>query len=92
MLLLIFHLFISTLCLVPILLYIKKPILINNHIKQHILIFIIKLLIISLFIYFFINNFKGADLKLFTLTGYINFTLFHIIEGFILQKIILKNG
>ena len=58
--------------------------------KKHILIFIIKMLIISMFIYFFINNFKGSDFNLFIITGYINLAIFHIIEGFMVQKIIFK--
>ena len=58
--------------------------------KKHILIFIIKMLIISMFIYFFINNFKGSDFNLLIITGYINLAIFHIIEGFMVQKIIFK--
>ena len=44
-----------------------------------------------MFIYFFINNFKGSDFKVFIISGYINLALFHIIEGFFIQKIIKKN-
>ena len=43
-----------------------------------------------MFIYFFINNFKGSDFKLFIITGYINLAVLHIIEGFIVQKLIFK--
>ena len=44
-----------------------------------------------MFIYFFINNFKGSDFKVFIISGYTNLALFHIIEGFFIQKIIKKN-
>jgi len=89
-LLAIFNLIITLLCLIPIFLYYKIPSLTKFNLKKHIIIFISKLLIISMFIYFFINNFKGSDFKLFIITGYINLAVLHIIEGFIVQKLIFK--
>ena len=76
---------------VSILVYYKYPNLINSHLKSHLKIFILKLLFISMFIYIFINNFKGLDIKVFIISGYFNFTFIHIIEGFFLQKWIFNN-
>ena len=88
--LLIFHICISIFLAIPVFLYYKIPDLTKKHFKNHLLIFIIKILFISMFIYFFINNFKGSDFNLFIITGYINLAIFHIIEGFMVQKIIFK--
>ena len=74
----------------PILLYLKFPSLKNNHFKNHFIIFITKFLFISMFIYIIIHNFNGVDLKLFIITGYTNFVIFHIIEGIISQNNLLK--
>ena len=86
----VFNFCISIFCIIPIFLYLKFPGLKNNHFKNHIIIFIIKLLFISMFIYFIIHNFKGVNTQLFIITGSVNFFIFHIIEGFISQKKILK--
>ena len=63
----------------------------NNYFKNHLIIFILKLLFISMFIYVFIFNFSISDYKIFIISGYFNFTFFHIIEGLINQKILLKS-
>ena len=88
---LIFNLFISLFCSIPILLYLKYPQLKNNHFQNHFIILIIKLLFISMFIYFFIFNLSISNYKIFIISGYINFTFFHITEGLISQKILLKD-
>ena len=88
----IFNILISLLCLVPIIIIEKYPnIIMNNHFKNHVIIFILKLLFISMFIYFFIFNFSISDYNIFIISGYFNFIFFHIIEGLINQKILLKN-
>ena len=90
--LLIFNIIIASLSIIPIIIIIINPSIIHkNHFKNHAIIFIIKILFISMFIYFFINNFKGSDFKVFIISGYTNLALFHIIEGFFIQKIIKKN-
>jgi len=86
----IFNLCISLFCCIPIILYFKIPALQKQHFKNHFIIFIIKLLFISMFIYIIIHNFNGVDLQLFIITGYSNFVIFHIIEGIISQKNLLK--
>ncbi len=43
-----------------------------------------------MFIYIIIHNFSGVDLQLFIITGYSNFFIFHILEGFISQNNLLK--
>ena len=88
----IFNFLISILSLIPIIiLYFNKNLLINNYYKNHSIIFIIKLLFISMFIYFFIFNFSISDYKIFIISGYFNFIFFHIIEGLMNQKILLQN-
>ena len=83
----IFNFLISILSLIPIIiLYFIKNLLINNYYKNHSIIFIIKLLFISMFIYFFIFNFSISNYRIFIISGYINFTIFHVIEGFVNQK------
>ena len=92
MLLLIFNFIIAILCFIPILTIKFYPSIIHkNHFKNHTIIFICKLLFISMFIYFFIFNLSISNYKIFIISGYINFTFFHIIEGFINQKILLEN-
>ena len=86
----IFNLCISLFCCIPIILYFMIPALQKRHFKNHFIIFIIKLLFISMFIYIIIHNFNGVDLQLFIITGYSNFVIFHIIEGIISQKNLLK--
>ena len=82
----IFNVSIALLCLIPILYckYFKKHLI--NYFKNHAWIFFIKLLFISMFIYFFIYNFNISNYRIFIISGYINFTIFHIIEGFVNQN------
>ena len=86
-----FNLIISSICIVPIIIYFVNPkMLSKNHFRNHFIIFISKLLFISMFIYIIIHNFNGVDLQLFIITGYSNFFIFHILEGFISQNNLLK--
>ena len=92
MLLLIFNFIIAILCIIPIFIINFYPSIIHkNHFKNHTIIFIFKLLFISMFIYFFIFNLSILNYKIFIISGYINFTFFHIIEGFINQNILLND-
>ena len=84
----IFNVIIVLLCLIPILCF--KTHLIN-YFKNHAWIFFIKLLFISMFIYFFIYNFNISNYRIFIISGYINFTIFHIIEGFVKQNKLFNN-
>ena len=71
--------------------YFYPQLISNNHFKNHTVIFLLKLFFISMFIYFFIFNFSISDYKIFIISGYFNFIFFHIIEGLMNQKILLKN-
>ena len=86
-----FNVLITLICVVPIIFYYSQKTPIQNHFKKHTLIFLIKLLFISMFIYFFIFNFSISNYRIFIISGYINFTIFHIIEGFVNQKKIFNN-
>ena len=89
--LIVFNIIITLFCLIPIYyIYNYKPSKIKNYFKQHTIIIIIKLLFISMFIYFIIHNFKGINIQLFIITGYVNFFIFHILEGIVSQKKLLK--
>ena len=90
--LLIFNIIISILCIISILIIKFYPSIVRkNHFKNHVIIFIIKLLFISMFICFFIFNLSIPNYKIFIISGYVNFTIFHIIEGFLNQKILLEH-
>ena len=82
----IFNIIIALLCIILIIFYNSQKQKIKNHFKKHTLILLIKLLFISMFIYFFIHNFSISNYRIFIISGYINFTIFHIIEGFVNQK------
>ena len=87
-----FNVIIAFLCIIPIFVYkYFKNSFLNNYYKKHSLIFLFKLLFISMFIYFFIYNFSISNYRIFIITGYINFTIFHLIEGFINQKNLFNN-
>ena len=72
-------------------LYYKKDFFIKKYFQNHLIIFILKLLFISMFIYFFIFNFSIYNYKIFIISGYFNFTFFHILEGIISQNIFFKH-
>jgi len=86
---LIFNLLISLFCIINIIFfyYFKKK-LFKNYFTNHTLIFILKLSFISMFIYFFIFNLSILNYKQYIISGYLNFTIFHIIEGIVSQKIL----
>ena len=88
----IYNLIIAFICIIPIFLLTFLPkLILLNHFKNHTIIFITKLLFISMFIYFFIYNFSISNYRIFIISGYINFTIFHIIEGFVNQKNLFNN-
>ena len=90
--LIIFNAIIAFLSIIPIIIIKVYPeIVYKNHFRNHAIIFVIKILFISMFIYFFIFNLSISNYKIFIISGYINFTFFHIIEGLINQKILLKD-
>ena len=90
--LLIFNIIIAILCIIPIFLIKFYSLIVNkNHFKNHVMIFIVKFLFISMFIYFFIFNLGIPNYRIFIISGYINLTIFHIIEGFLSQKNLLEN-
>ena len=83
----VFNIIISILCIISILIIKFYPSIVHkNHFKNHVIIFIVKFLFISMFIYFFIFNLSIPNYRIFIISGYINFTIFHIIEGFVNQK------
>ena len=87
-----FNAIIAFLSIIPITIIKTYPeIVYKNHFKNHAIIFVIKILFISMFIYFFIFNLSISNYKIFIISGYINFTFFHITEGLISQKILLKD-
>ena len=87
----IFNLIIGSLSLISIIIYLKyKKSLLKNHFKNHIIIFLLKLFFISMFIYFFIYNFSISNYKIFIITGYMNFTFFHVLEGIVSQKLMIE--
>ena len=61
-------------------------------IKNHLMFFLWKLIIISMFIYVFLSNLSISDYKLFIIVGCFIFVVFHFIEGFIIQNILTKDG
>ena len=88
----IYNLIIAFICIIPIFLLTFLPkLILLNHFKNHTIIFITKLLFISMFIYFFIHNFSISNYKVFIISGVFNFTFFHIIEGFVSQNILSNN-
>lgn len=89
MMIIIFNLLISFICILNIILfYYFEFKLSKNYFSNHAIIFILKLSFISMFIYFFIFNLSISNYKQFIISGYLNFTTFHIIEGIISQKIL----
>ena len=90
--LIIFNAIVAFLSIIPIIIIKACPeIVYKNHFRNHAIIFVIKILFISMFIYFFIFNLSISNYKIFIISGYINFTFFHITEGLTSQKILLKD-
>ena len=90
--LLLYFLIIIIICSCPILIiwrYADK--FSNNLFRNHTIIFLIKLIIISMFIYVFIYNFSISNYKIFIISGTFNLTFFHALEGFLIQKFLFKN-
>ena len=89
---LIFNAIITLLCITSILACkFFKSFFLNNYFKNHTFIFLVKLLFISMFICFYIYNFSISNYRIFIISGYINFTIFHTIEGFVNQKNLFNN-
>ena len=88
----IFNGLVSLLCIITIIACQCFPqLVINSYFKNHTSLFLIKLLFISMFIYLFIYNFSISNYKVFIVSGCINFTFFHILEGLLNHKILIKN-
>ena len=88
----IFNILISLICIFLIIIfYYFKINIFNDYFENHVVIFLFKLLIISMFICLFIYNFSISNYKIFVISGVLNFTFFHILEGFVIQKKLLKN-
>jgi len=81
------------LCSISIIFIKLKPNIFKHAgLKIHFKIFLCKLIIISMFIYIFLSNLSVPDSRIFIIVGCFIFVVFHFIEGFIVQKKILKNG
>ena len=93
MILFLYSISLTALCCVPILImYYKSNFIIRIGFKNHLIFFLCKLIIISMFIYIFLSNLSISDYKLFIIVGCFIFVVFHFIEGFIIQNILTKNG
>ena len=93
MILILYCIILSFFCLIPIFIMLLQPAFFKkSSLKTHLIIFLIKLIIISMFIYLFISNLSISDYKLFIMVGCFIFTIFHFIEGFIIQNILIKDG
>ena len=87
-----FNVIISILCILSIFFYnYYTRGIIKNYFKNHTIFFLLKLLFISMFICFFIYNFSISNYKIFIISGVLNFTFFHVLEGFVIQKNLFKN-
>jgi len=88
----IFNVAIAVFCLIYIFILLKYPKLIqSNSFNNHYLFFISKVLFISMFIYLFIYNFSISNYKIFIVSGTLNLTFFHVLEGFLNRNILLKD-
>ena len=88
----IFNVIVACFCLIPIIILLIYPRWIQkNSFKNHYIIFILKVLIISMFIYVFIYNFSISDYKIFIISGTFNLTFFHALEGFLIREFLFKN-
>lgn len=92
MMLLIYSCIILSICLVPIFFIYKYPTIFQKNLFQnHLIIFSIKLIIISMFIYLFISKFSISNIQLFIIVGCCVVVVCHFIEGFVLQNILSNN-
>ncbi len=90
--LLLYSCIILLICLIPIFFIYKYPTSFQKNIFQnHLIIFCIKLIIISMFIYIFISKFSISNIQLFIIVGCFIVVACHFIEGFVLQNILLNN-
>ena len=71
--------------------YYKLDFIIRKSLKNHLIFFLCKLIIISMFIYVFISNLSISNSRLFITIGCFIFVIFHFIEGLVVQKILLKD-
>ena len=79
-------------CFVPIFIIYQYPKKFQKKIfTKHLIIFSIKLIIISMFIYIFLSKFSISEIDLFIIVGCFIVVAFHFIEGFVLQKFVLNN-
>ena len=93
MILFLYSISLIALCCSPVvIIHYKSDFIIKKILKNHLIFFLCKLIIISMFIYIFLSNLSIPDFKLFIVVGCFIFVAFHFIEGFIVQKKILKNG
>jgi hypothetical protein len=88
----IYSLIIIFICLIPIFLISRHPVIFKKNLFQnHLIIFSIKLIIISMFIYIFISKFSISNIQLFIIIGCCIVVVCHFIEGFVLQNILSNN-
>jgi len=93
MMLFLYSISLIILCSIPIIIIqYRSNIIIKNNLKNHLIFFLCKLIIISMFIYIFLSNLSISNYKLFIIIGCFIFVVFHFIEGFILQNILTKHG
>ena len=79
-------------CCIPIFTIYKYPKNFQKNIfTKHLIFFSIKLIIISMFIYIFLSKFSISEIDLFIIVGCFIVVVFHFIEGFVLQKVVLNN-
>ena len=92
MILFLYSISLTALCCIPVLImHHKANLIIQNNLKNHLIFFLCKLIIISMFIYIFLSNLSIPNSKLFIIVGCFIFVFFHFIEGFIIQNILTKH-
>ena len=90
--LLLYCLILMIICSSPILIILRhSEKFMNNLFRNHVIIFFIKLGIISMFIYVFISNLSISNPRLFITIGCFVFVTFHFIEGFVVRKFLIKD-
>ena len=92
MILFLYSISLIILCSIPIIIMqYKSNNIIKNSLKNHLIFFLCKLIIISMFIYIFLSKFSISEIDLFIIVGCFIVVVFHFIEGFVLQKFVLNN-